>query len=192
MTKSEFQTAIQPLLPRLYRICLGLIGRASDAEDALQNALIKAYAHRLSYSGDSPFIAWLSVIVRNECMEFIRTQARRRTLWTRAFERWDNVLGHDTDIERALTPERVASDKEQIDILLQALQLLDPAFREVVVLCDLDGVGHEHVAVMLRIPVGTVKSRHARGRSQLRKAFAKLEANLQRSTPMPWDKDPIQ
>jgi RNA polymerase sigma-70 factor (ECF subfamily) len=75
-------------------------------------------------------------------------------------------------------PEAQACESEQAGQLLQCLHALPEKFRLVVLLCDVEELGHEEVASILEIPVGTVKSRHFRGRAQLSTAFKALQAEL--------------
>src|SRR5262245_24172816 len=91
-TRADFQRSIAPHLPRLYRLSLTLARNPTEAEDLLQNALVKAYLHRGSFEGRGSLLSWLYGIVRHEHVEIIRTARRRRSLLEVALDRWSDVV----------------------------------------------------------------------------------------------------
>ncbi len=156
-----------PLTAPLFRLCLALCHSREEAEDLLQNALVKAFVHRESYRGDAPFLSWLYGIVRNERAELARTAARRRGLVRDAIDRF-GLLFDDLTSSVDISPEASVIHAQDADELLALMRELPEAYREVVWMCDVEELSHELVAHALSIPIGTVKSRHARGRARLR------------------------
>lgn len=166
-TREQFSRETAPLTPTLFRLCLALSHSREEAEDLLQNAMVKAFVHRASYRGDAPLLSWLYGIVRNERAESARMAARRRGLLSDAIERF-GVLFDDLTSGDMPSPETFAIRGEDADALLAQLRELPEPYREVVWMCDIEELAYEAVADALSIPIGTVKSRHARGRARLR------------------------
>jgi len=167
-----FEAEVEPLLPRLHRLCLTLCRNKEEAEDLLQDALVRAYLHRESYQGRGPMFGWLCGIVRNQFVESRRAAARRRSLLDSVLEGASSVLGSlfTGGVEQP-DPEAQACQSQQSALLLRCLHTLPEKYRLVILLCDVEELGHDEVADILEVPVGTVKSRHSRGRAQLGAVF---------------------
>lgn len=169
-TREVFQRAVEPLLPRMYRMCIALCHDASQAQDLLQNSLIKAYLARGQFEGRSGLAGWLFGIVRHEHADFVRTNARRRGLMSRALEQCTLVV-EDMVSAAPPDPETWIGLSEESGVLLECLRAIPEPYRMVVLLCDVEELSHEEIASTLGIAIGTVKSRHARGLSRLRSAY---------------------
>lgn len=172
--RAEFEAAVRPAMPRLFRFCLSLTGRQDQADDLFQNTLIKAYVNAASFEGRSDVGVWLCGIAWHEHLELRRTEARRKGLFSQFVDACSTALGFGADRADTTTPETLLATGENQAILLRCLQTLPEEFRAVVVLCDIEELGYERAAEILGIPKGTVKSRHARGRVRLREAYEKL------------------
>lgn len=166
-TREEFSRQAEAVSAPLFRLCLALCRSRDEAEDLLQNALVKAFIHRASYRGDAPFLSWLYGIVRHERAETVRVAARRRGLLRSAIERF-GVLFEDLTASTETSPEDDILQSENADLVLTRVQDLPEPYREVVWMCDIEELSYEDIAAALSIPLGTVKSRHARGRVRLR------------------------
>lgn len=175
-THADFTRIVAPHLPQLYRLSLILSRDATEAEDLLQNALVKAYVHRASYAGRGSLSAWLYGIVRNERMETVRSNRRRRSLLEAALARFADLF-EDLSPEGAAptNPELAAMAQQESELLLACLRRVPEPYRTVVYLCDVEERSYEEVAELLDAPLGTIKSRHARGRVKLRKVYDALE-----------------
>lgn len=176
-SRAQFESAIRPMLPRLYRFCISLCGARDQADDLFQNALLKAYLHAASFEGRSDLGVWLCGIARHEYLEAYRTEARRRGLLDRLVDVCTEALGilPRADVP---SPEAAVILSQDTGVLLACLQELPEEFRTVVVLCDIEELGYDSVVELLGIPKGTVKSRHARGRARLRDAYERVAAQL--------------
>jgi RNA polymerase sigma-70 factor (ECF subfamily) len=170
VTREDFEAAVAPVVPRLYRLCLALTGTPDQAEDLLQAGLLKAYERRASYAGRGNVAAWLAGIIRHEHDETLRRTLRRKSLLDRAMQEIYNLLDSISGAP-APDPESWTSSHEQAALLLQCVHELSEPYRTVVWLCDIEEMNYEEVAEMLSVPIGTVKSRHARGRKQLRRTL---------------------
>jgi RNA polymerase sigma-70 factor, ECF subfamily len=170
----EFEAAVRPLLPRLFRFCLGLTGRSDQADDLFQNTLVKAYLNASSFEGRSELGVWLCGIAWHEHLETKRTEGRRRGLFAQFVDACSVALGFGSEKPEYTTPETQMIEVQNHDTLFRCLRTVPEEFRVVVILCDIEEVGYERAAEVLGIPKGTVKSRHARGRVRLREAYEKL------------------
>ena len=109
-------------------------------------------------------------------MENRRAVARRRSLLEAVLEGASSVLGSlFTGGTEQPDPEALVGHSEQSALLLKCLHTLPEKFRLVVLLCDVEELGYEEASSILGVPVGTVKSRHFRGRAQLSAAFNALQ-----------------
>jgi RNA polymerase sigma-70 factor (ECF subfamily) len=147
------------LLPTLLR----LTGRVEDAHDLLQDTFLRAYQKLGHFHGDSSFFTWVYRIAVNLAL----SDRRRRRSSPRVHEAstGDFDPGDDSlDSDPSLPLERAERDQR----IQQALDSLAPDHRAVVVMKDLDGLRYEEIAVILGVPIGTVRSRLHRARNELR------------------------
>ena len=149
---------------RVYRLAYRLSGNRSDAEDLTQETFVRVFRSLADYTPGT-FEGWLHRITTNLFLDMVRRRQKIRF----------DALGEDAS-ERLATdepgPER-AYEQNNLDPEIQrALDALPADFRAAVVLCDLEGLTYEEIALTLDIKVGTVRSRIHRGRVLLREALA--------------------
>jgi RNA polymerase sigma factor (sigma-70 family) len=158
-TRARFEQYIMPHLAAAYNLARWLTRHDQDAEDVVQEAFLRAYKFFGNFhGGDSR--AWLLTIVRHTCYTWLR-QNRAHELT----EEFDETLH---DVTRAdVNPETLLLHDAQQQLLQRALQALPVAFREVVVLRDLEGLSYKDIAHITDLPLGTVMSRLARARTRL-------------------------
>ena len=148
---------------RVYRLAYRLTGNVPDAEDLTQEVFVRVFRSLPSYTPGT-FEGWLHRITTNLFLDMARRKQRIR------FE----GLGEDAAGRLSgdeLTPAQ-AFDARHLDGDVQdALAALAPEYRAAVVLCDIEGLSYEEVAVTLAVKLGTVRSRIHRGRAQLRVAL---------------------
>jgi RNA polymerase sigma-70 factor (ECF subfamily) len=166
-TREQFSRDVSPVIPGVFRLCLALADSRAAAEDLLQSSLVRAYAHRDSYRGDGSLTAWLCCITRNEHAEHVRQTARRRSLVRAALERFGELFD-DWSAEPEHCPDERLAIAEDSDSVLAALRELPEAYRVAVWMCDVEEMSYQAASETLGIPIGTVKSRHARARNKLR------------------------
>jgi len=166
-TREHFTRDVSPLIPSVFRLCLALADNRAAAEDLLQSALVRAYAHRDSFRGDGSLTAWLCCIARNEHAEQVRQTARRRGLVRGALARFGQLFEDWASTPEAY-PDASLSIAEDSEAVLSALRELPEAYRTAVWMCDVEEMSYQAASEALGIPIGTVKSRHARGRNKLR------------------------
>jgi RNA polymerase sigma-70 factor (ECF subfamily) len=161
--ESAFERDVLPHLDLLYRVALRLTGEPANAEDLVQDTVLKAFRAWDRFREGSNARGWLLTILRNT---FINDYRRRR--------RAPALADIDLVDPRAILHEHGGSDPEGEffrdlvdDRILAAIDALPDEFREVVVLSDIEGLGYAQIAEALEVPVGTVKSRLSRARRQL-------------------------
>jgi RNA polymerase sigma-70 factor (ECF subfamily) len=150
----------------LYTVAYRLTGNHDDAQDLVQEVLLKVQRGLATYRPGS-MQGWLSRITTNAWLDTARKRTRRPTVALP--DDPDLVVPASGSAEDALAAARLP------DHLEQALLALPPDFRAAVVLCDVAGWQYEEIADDLGVPVGTVRSRIHRGRAQLRTAVIAAE-----------------
>lgn len=144
-----------------------LLGAGDDADDVVQEALVKAYRQLSRYRGESGFRPWLLAIVANETRNLHRSRGRRDGVLRRAVRREMPVLAPD--------PAETAEANERRQRLVDRLRRLDQRDRDVLVCRYLLDLSEAETAVALGWPKGTVKSRTARALARLREHLGREE-----------------
>jgi len=155
----------------MYRVSLRILNDESAADDATQNAMIQAFRNIKSFRGGS-FRSWLARVTVNASYDEMRRWRRQASM---SFEQ-SNQDGEEIEsspwmVDLSAGPEECYDVVELQDALQQCVKALSSEYRLVVVLVDVEGLSYEEVARVANIPVGTVKSRLARARGQLRKSL---------------------
>lgn len=140
--------------PTIWALCREL-GHPEDPGDLVQETYERMLRAMHTFEGRSPVRPWLLSIARRVCADAVRRSIRRRRLFDRA------VSAFDADFVSA-------TDHSSMDLLHH----LDPDRREAFVLTQLVGLSYEDAAIVLACPIGTVRSRVSRARSDLRAAIA--------------------
>lgn len=172
-----FEGAVLDLLPDLFGAAMSMAGTKADAEDLVSDAVARAWERRTDLRDPDRFRGWMFRILRNGFLARCRSRAARP----------ETVALPDDGAEEASfslfdrlqqpfllwwgNPERQFLDNLLGEDLRAALDALSPPLREVVTLVDLRGFRYSEVAEVLDIPVGTVRSRLARGRSRMQEAL---------------------
>lgn len=149
-----FDHFMLPHLDAAYNLARWLLRNEHDAEDAVQEACVRAWqAFDRFRGGDGR--AWLLTIVRNVCYSHLR-RSRREPIGE-VFD--DTAHGSSEDLAEA---KAIAWRETKGALLRQALERLPAEFREVIVLHELEGLAYKEIAAVVEIPLGTVMSRLAR------------------------------
>ncbi|MBN2071217.1 MAG: RNA polymerase sigma factor [Candidatus Krumholzibacteriota bacterium] len=145
-----FEEIVTVTRQRAYSFALGLVGNSEDARDLSQEAFIAAHNARKSFDADKPFFPWFYRILRNRCLNFIRSRARKRE------------ISMDILIEKASTeasPDTSMIRKENAEALWKGLFALSEEHREVMVLRCFYDLSYREISETLVISEGTVMSR---------------------------------
>lgn len=173
VTRDEFEALALRHIDALYAAGLRLTRNERDAEDLVQDALLRAYRFFDRFERGTNIKAWLFKILTNTFINKYRRTTKERSIVDGPEQ--DTVQAHaasrDT-AEQASDPERWFFDRLLSDDVLKAVDALPIDFRMVVILADLQEFSYREIADILDVPVGTVMSRLYRGRRLLQKALA--------------------
>ena len=156
----------------VYGLLYRLVNNAEEASDLTQETFLSALTAIANFRGEAGLKTWLFRIAINHSRNRFRWWKRRRRDTTVSL---DDQIGNsetrvfETIADRGMSPEDTAISTEREHALMAALNGLQDIFREAIVLCDLEGLTYEEIAVSLGVNIGTVKSRIARGREELRR-----------------------
>ena len=168
---NSFNTLVLTYQDILFNTALRIMSDEDAAADATQEAFLSAFRAIKSYRGGS-FKAWLMRTVTNACYDELRRQKRRPTAPLEP----ETDDGEEMDSPRWLADPSMSPEQEvEADDLEHAIQHcldeLPVEFRAVVVLTDIQGMDYKEVSASVRVPLGTIKSRLARGRLRLRECL---------------------
>jgi RNA polymerase sigma-70 factor (ECF subfamily) len=155
-----------------YNVAYRIMGDTDAAADATQDAFVKAFKSIEQYKGGS-FKSWLMRIVTNTCYDQLRYQQRRPTEALESEEAESEYMPHL--IDDAEPPEEVVLRYELGEMLQQAINLLPPEQRMVLILSDSEGFSYQEIADITTSSLGTVKSRLNRARTKLRDILQQQE-----------------
>jgi RNA polymerase sigma-70 factor (ECF subfamily) len=169
-SQSDFEREVMPHLQALYGVALRMTKSEGDAEDLVQDAILRAYRFWDGFEAGSNCRAWLMRILTNVFRNRYREKAREQEILGEAEVSSANVgqfVGAaPRDAESALFGRMLSRDVEK------ALETLPPEFRLPVILADLEDLSYKEIADIMECPAGTVMSRLYRGRKMLQKQLS--------------------
>ena len=165
-----FADKVLPHLDDALSLARWLTGNVTDAEDVVQDACIRAYGAIESHKDGSPR-AWLLTIVRNTAFTWLGKNRPKDLIVTDDIKVFEQAALETAGSPAALSPEAALIAKTDAAHLHQAIAALPLAFREVLVLREIDGLSYAEIASVVSVPVGTVMSRLARARRMLLEAI---------------------
>lgn len=176
---AAFEVLVNERSGEIYGLLYRLTENPEEARDLTQETFLRAFQSIRSFRGDSDLRTWIYRIAINQARNRWRWWRRRRRDSTVSIDATDEngkpTLVATLKAENVQSPEQDTLAHEREVILRNALKDLRRVYRETVILRDIEGLAYEEIAVALDISVGTVKSRLARGRQELR---SKLEGSL--------------
>lgn len=157
---------------RVYALCLRTLGSPIRAEEAAQEVFVKVFRHLGKFRGDSKFTTWLYRVALNHCRNVQAYRARRH-------EKRHDSLDAELESEDGSTRRKeLAADQpdaedhmltsERLVIMREELAKLDPIWKEILILRDVEGLSYEEIGQTLELAAGTVKSRIHRARGELK------------------------
>ncbi len=145
--------------PAIWRLC-NVLGSPGDEDDLVQDTYLRAFRSLPTYRGEAPITAWLLSIARRVCADHVRGRVRQRRL--------AGVLANEVEDQWIAEPGNPT---------LGLLAMIDPDRREAFVLTQVAGLSYDEAAVVLDCPVGTIRSRVARARTDLVERVRAAEAS---------------
>lgn len=175
-TLSRFERLTLPHMAAAFNLAYWLSRSRPDAEDIVQEAFLRALRSFDGFRGDD-VRPWLLAIVRNAAYRWLADRQRAGNIIsldeTLVGQGAENLQPYQAASEEPSAEQRLVGAAER-DYVLRALAELPPAFREVLVLREIEGLSYREIADVVGTPPGTVMSRLARGRRDLRKTLTKL------------------
>ncbi len=151
--EAAYRWLLEQYRGRAVRLAAHVLRRDSEAEDAAQEAFVRAFRHLPTFRGNGPFSAWLFGIVVRVCLDRMRSA------------RWTQEGGVLSDTVTAADTSEAVTTRVAVHALLAQLS---PPLRAALVLRELEGFDYPEIAASLNIPVGTVRSRLHVARAQFR------------------------
>ncbi|MEA2460343.1 MAG: polymerase sigma-70 factor, subfamily [Actinomycetota bacterium] len=196
--KKRFQRDAIPLLDSLYAGALRMTRNPADAEDLLQETMMRAYRSFDRFEEGTNLKAWLFRILTNAYINTYRKKQREPQKISQDevqdFDLYQELKDHDPQL--SVTPETLVLDRLVDGDILQAIEELPEQFRLAVVLSDVEDFSYAEMAEIMDVPLGTVMSRLHRGRKALQKRLwdvarergivkgeAKLDGKAARNAP---------
>lgn len=158
-----FEQLVEAYREPVFRLALRMCGNAADAEEAAQEAFIAAWRGLPNFRGESKFSTWLYQLASHAAIDLLRREKRQI-----AAEDITEVNAPDN----APDPQQRVEQSEQRQAVRDAIWQLTPEYRQIVVLRFLQELSYEEIGTALKLPVGTVKSRLNRARSQLKEILS--------------------
>ena len=175
-----FESLAQQGYKRVYGLAYNMLGNASDAEDATQEAFLRAWRHLDQYDRIHPFQNWLLAIARNHIKDYLRRRGARSVLSLDALT--DSSLRQQFGTiqipDSSPDPVSMVASKETVEACQGAISKLHPCYRSVLTLHDVEGHSYSEIAQILRCPLGTVRSRLHRGRALVRQILRRNDPTL--------------
>jgi RNA polymerase sigma-70 factor, ECF subfamily len=165
---SAFNELVSRYERKIFRLTMNIARNHEDAEDAMQDAFLKAYAHLKDFEGNSRFYTWLVRIAANEALMKLRKRRPNQ------FSIDEPIAGENEELmpreieDWGPSPEQRYAQSEMHEILNGVIDELEPIFRAVFVLRDVEDLSTEETAKIVGISVPAVKSRLLRARLKLR------------------------
>jgi len=167
---SAFGEIVSKYQDKVYNLCRHMLRNADDAQDAAQDVFLKAYQALPKFQPEASLYTWLYRIATNTCIDY-----RKKPIF-------ESLLGDFGEGERLIhdrasdapSPEKLYQSKQIDQALQEGLGKLSPKLRAIIILKEIEELSYEEIADTLEISMGTVKSRIARAREELRKLMKKF------------------
>jgi RNA polymerase sigma-70 factor (ECF subfamily) len=175
---AAFDLLVRERSGEIYGLLFRLTENAEEARDLTQETFLRAFQNIAHFRGEADLKTWIYRIAINQARNRWRWWRRRRRDATFSLDESQDGSKQPliaTLVEGSRNPEEQTLAREREGVLRAALRSLSRSYRETVILRDIEGFTYEEIAAMLEISVGTVKSRLARGRQELRR---RLEGSL--------------
>ena len=162
--KQAFDKLVQKYQRKLSRLLSRFIRDHAEVEDVAQEAFIKAYRALPSFRGESAFYTWLYRIGINTAKNYLVAKGRRAPTST-DFDADEAEVFDDADHLRDInTPERMLQSKQIGHTVNAAMEALPDELRQAIILREIEGLSYEDIALEMKCPIGTVRSRIFRAR----------------------------
>ena len=158
---------------KVLQIISKFVGNSADTSDVAQESFIKAYKAINTFRGESSFYTWLYRIVVNAAKTYLESNSKHQNHLDVDAEEFESV-----DKQGALTykdtPDRIIESQELQQVIFDAMAELPEELRQAITLREVEGMSYEDMADLMKVPVGTVRSRIFRARQFIEERMKKL------------------
>ena len=161
--RSAFDQLAARYRSRLLRLIQRIVHDSADAEDVLQDTLVRAYRAIHSFRGDSAFYTWLFRIAVNTATAFVTGRRHRMDARTDSADPSSAAAIAELETD-AITPEDILHGKQMAEIVDRAVASLAPEHSAAITMHEVDGLSYQEIADAMLCPIGTVRSRIANAR----------------------------
>lgn len=170
---NAFDTLVNRYERKIFRLAQNITQNKEDAEDSMQEAFLKAFEHLGEFEGNSRFYTWLVRIAVNQALMKLRKRRPNQVSLDEEIDTGEEMLTREIE-DWGPSPEEKFKQSELGDILNEAIQELDPSFRIVFQLRDIEELSTEETAELLGLSIPAVKSRLLRARLKLRQRLNRV------------------
>lgn len=172
----RFEAVVLPHLAAAYNLARWLMGSDQDAEDAVQESMLRAFRFIDSFRGGNARI-WLLTIVRHTCFTCLRKN-RHKALDVPFEEELHSEADREDGAGGGMDPGIPLQLEADQTLLNRALAALSTPHREVLVLREIEDLSYREIARITGVPIGTVMSRLSQARRRLREAYARVSGEV--------------
>ncbi len=175
-SRAQFEALVSPWFDGLYASALRLTRNERNAEDLVQDTVMRAWRFFDKFEQGTNFRAWIFKILTNTFINTYRRDSREKALSDESERQAVEARFFSADLtEQTQNPEDFLIDRVMSEDVVRAIDTLPIDFRMVVILADLQEFSYKEIAEVLNVPVGTVMSRLFRGRKALQKMLLARE-----------------
>lgn len=160
---NAFENLILIYEAKIYNLCFYILKNKEDALDASQEVCIKIYKSISKFKGDSKFSTWVYRVTYNTCIDHVKKRKDDIP--------YDDFINSENNMENKI--DGIIESRELKHEIKSCIMKLNEDFRTIVILRDIDGLSYQEIATILKIEVGTVKSRLSRARDTLKNELIK-------------------
>ena len=163
-----FEKLIEGYQKKVFNIAFRMLGNYEDASELAQEVFIKIFKGIKSFKEESTFSTWVHKITTNTCLDEIRKNKNIINISIDEELKQENSNIHMQIVDNSPTPELVFEQKEIRNTVLKAIEKLSGEHRAAIILRELQGFNYEEISIILKCPIGTVKSRINRAKQELK------------------------
>lgn len=167
--EASFETLIFSCKGKAYSIAFRYLRNREDAMDVLQESFIKIYRHLGKFNFNSSFDTWVYRIVINSCNDLLKKTKSRPP--SESIYKDSDANYHFEIVDKEPLPDEKLIKKEEAEYILECLDKLQQEQKEMLILRDIHGFSYEEISELLKMNLGTVKSRISRARENLKKIY---------------------
>jgi RNA polymerase sigma-70 factor (ECF subfamily) len=160
--------------PRVFGLCVSMLGDRAQAEDAAQDVFLKAYRRLADFRGDAALSTWLYRVAANRCLDLLRRTTRRRE------ESWEAFVEREGDGMKRLLAEPTAEAplvSEDADLVRRVLARLPDEYRLILTLREVEGLDYRELTEALDCSMDSVKAKLRRARQRFREILGHIESS---------------